>query len=57
MSRLTSLQPVDVLCVEAQEQPLVMQQPKEVVDDVGSVVPRVHLLGPRAEGLGVVKKK
>lgn len=52
-----SLQPVDILCVEPQEQPLVVEQPQEVVDDVRPVVPRVHLLGPREEGAGVVKEK
>lgn len=54
---LTSLQPIDVLCVEPQEQPLVLEQPQEVVDHVGPVVPRVHLLGPREEGPGVVEEE
>lgn len=54
---LTSLQPIDVLGVEPQKQPLVLEQPQEVVDHVGPVVPRVHLLGPREEGPGVVEEE
>lgn len=55
--RLTSLEPVDVLCVEPQKQPLVMQQSQEVVNDVGPVVPGVQLLGQSEKGLGVVEEK
>lgn len=52
---LTSLQPVDILSVEPQKLPLVVQQSQEVVDDVGPVLPRVQLLGPREKGLGIVE--
>lgn len=34
-----------------------MEQPKEVVSDIGPIVPRVQLLGQREKGLGVVKEK
>lgn len=56
-ARLTSLEPVDVLCVEPQQQPLLMQQSQEVVNDVGPVVSGVQLLGQSEKGLGVVKEK
>jgi len=55
--RLTSLEPVDVLCVEPQKQPLVVKQPQEVVYDVGPIAPEVQLLGQREEGLGVVREE
>lgn len=54
---LTSLEPIDVLRVEPQEQPLLMQQSEEVVSDVGPIVPRVQFLGQSEKGLGVVKEK
>lgn len=53
---LTSLQPVDVLGVEAQEQPLVVQQAEEIVGGVGAVVAGIELLGQGEEGLGVDKE-
>lgn len=54
--RLTSLQPVNVLGVEAQEEPFVVQEPQEIVGVVGPVVARVELLGQSEEGLGVGKE-
>lgn len=53
----TSLQAVDVLRVHAQELPLVVEQPHEVVCGVGLVVPRVQLLGQSEEGLWVAVEK
>ena len=55
--RLTSLKPVDVLCVEPQKQPLLMQQPEEVVSSIGPIVPRVPLFGESEKWLGVMKEK
>lgn len=55
--QLTSLQPVDVLCVQPQEQPLVMEQPEKVVRGIRLIVPRVQLLGQGEKGLGVVKEE
>lgn len=55
--QLTSLQPIDVLCVQPQEQPLVMEQPEKVVRGIRPVVPRVQLLGQGEKGLGVVKEE
>lgn len=54
---LTSLEPIDVLCVEPQEQPLVVQQSEEVVYDVGPAAPQVQLLGQSEKGLGVVREE
>ena len=34
-----------------------MEEPQEVVSDIGPVVPRVQLLGQHEKGLGVVKEK
>lgn len=53
---LTSLQPVDVLGVEAQEQPLVVQQPEEIVGGIGTVVAGIELLGQGEKGFGVNKE-
>jgi len=54
--KLTSLQPVDVLGIEAQEEPFVVQESQEIVGVVGSVVARVELLGQSEKGLGLTKK-
>lgn len=57
LHRLTSLEPIDVLCVQPQKLPLVVQQSQEVVSDVGPVIPRVQFLGQRQEWLGVVQEE
>jgi len=54
--KLTSLQPVDVLGIEAQEEPFVVQESQEIVGVVGSVVARVELLGQSEKGLRVDKE-
>lgn len=54
--KLTSLQPVNVLGVEPQKEPFVMQEPQEIVGIVGSVISRVQLLGQSEKGLGVDKE-
>lgn len=54
--RLTSLKPIDVLCVEPQKQLLVVKQSKEVVGDIRLIVPRVQFLGQCEKRLGIVKK-
>lgn len=40
----TSFQPIDVLCVQTQEDPFVKQKTEEVVGIVGSVITGVQLL-------------
>lgn len=54
--KLTSLQPVNVLGVEPQKEPFVMQEPQEIVGIVGSVISRVQLLGQSEKGLGIDKE-
>lgn len=54
--KLTSLQPVNVLGIEAQEEPFVVQESQEIVGVIGSVVARVELLGQSEKGLRVDKE-
>lgn len=54
---LTSLKPIDVLCVEPQKQPLVMEQSQEVVSGIRPIVPRVQLLGKSEKRHGIAKEK
>lgn len=54
---LTSLEPINILRVEPQKQPLVVEQSEEVVYDVGPVVLKVQLLGQSEKGLGVVREE
>lgn len=42
--RLTSLQPINILCVEAQKEPFVKQKSKKIMGIVWSVIARVQLL-------------
>ena len=51
---LTSLEAVDVLSVDARQQPFLMQETQEVVHIVGVELAGVQLLGQGVEGAGVL---
>lgn len=53
----TSLQPVDVLCVHAEELTLLVKQTYEVVAKVGSVVSWIEFFGESKEWVRVVMKE
>jgi len=51
---ITSLQPINVLCVHLQKDTFVTEQPHEVVDNVGPIKSiMIQVLGQRKEGLRV----
>lgn len=55
-AQLTSLQPINVLCVQTQKELFVKQKAEEVVGIVGPVVAWVQLLGQHEEGLRIVEE-